>query len=147
MHQTDCFPQSVSEISSLLHIPCPLYVLLDSSTPPISHLTKAACKPLPQSPPFPSRLPYCPLLLPDRPCPFLSVARSVDSVVEYWDTNNGKLSLWPAMLTLHSLFLGIHVSTIQLFMFLLHWISAFSSCFVPLSGVLNNTMIGKGADE
>eukprot|EP00064_Thunnus_orientalis_P000015 superscaffoldBa00000001_g15 len=44
----------------------------------------------------------------DRPCPFLSVAQSVDSVVEDWDTYNGKLSLRPAMLTLHSLLLGIH---------------------------------------
>ncbi|TDH14708.1 hypothetical protein EPR50_G00022870 [Perca flavescens] len=60
---------------------------LGSSTPPISRLTNAAY----------------------RPCPFLSVARSVDFVVEDWDTDNGKLSLRPAMLTLHSLLLGIHV--------------------------------------
>ncbi|KAF1394293.1 hypothetical protein PFLUV_G00025020 [Perca fluviatilis] len=45
----------------------------------------------------------------NRPCPFLSVARSVDFVVEDWDTDNGKLLLRPAMLTLHSLLLGIHV--------------------------------------
>ncbi|AWO98717.1 putative FH2 domain-containing protein 1-like [Scophthalmus maximus] len=36
----------------------------------------------------------------DRPCPFLSVACSVDSVGEDWDTDNGKTSPRPAMLTL-----------------------------------------------
>ncbi|KAF0030085.1 hypothetical protein F2P81_016816 [Scophthalmus maximus] len=36
----------------------------------------------------------------ERPCPFLSVACSVDSVGEDWDTDNGKTSPRPAMLTL-----------------------------------------------
>lgn len=95
----------------------------------------------------PSPLPYCPLLLPDRPCPFLSVAQSVDSVVEDWDTYNGKLSLRPAMLTLHSLLLGIHVSTIwpltPSFLSGSYFCSLLS--FVPLSWIFSNTMAGMRA--
>lgn len=53
-------------------------MLLGSSAPPIHPLTNAACKPLPEPAPFPSRFLYCPLLPPDRLCPFLSVSLSVD---------------------------------------------------------------------
>lgn len=111
---------------------------------PPANVTNAACKPLPSPPLFPSSLPNCPLLLPDRPSPFLSVALTGDSVVEDQDTDNEKLSLRPAMLTLHSLLLGIHVSTDQPF-------TSFCGvvllrCFVPLYRVLNNTITWVEAD-
>lgn len=54
------------------------------------------------------------------------------------------------MLTLHSLLLGIHVSTIWPFTsFFLYMVShfCFLILFVPLTGVLNNTITGMRADE
>ncbi|KAG7478600.1 hypothetical protein JOB18_003450 [Solea senegalensis] len=113
------FPQSVPEISSLFAyvLPPPYAIgLCDSS----HQLPDQYCK---QTPPLISSFPFSSSLLsPSSPrqtlpfplcrllcvCMCVCVCVCVHSAVKDWDTDNEKTSPQPAMLTLHSLLLGIH---------------------------------------